>query len=369
MNEWRIMKNPTACFLTYDFTLGSKPIEPNGCAWYRNYLPMKELEEAGWDSGIGFPGWNVEHGFGLLVPDNKAIHGWDIIVFKLIMLQSIAEKMEHAKEMGQKIVVDIDDWFEGLEKTNMAYTMTDPEKNPKNNRDHYLYIIENADAIITSTPFLHDFYKKEKGMKNVFMVRNGIDLPRWKQRKDYSRGLPKLGWVGATPWRSLDLETMRHWFGNFLESNHLSFHHSGHIINAKEASHQLGIPKSVKVTKDPMQKISKYPELFRKIDIGLVPLSDAKFNHAKSGIKGLEYSAAGVPLIASYSPEYAMLEDQGIGRVARNSREWMGHLEELLDPRVRKEDVEKNLDNIKTYQTMEVRRNDWNTVMHQIRDL
>jgi hypothetical protein len=28
-----------------------------------------------------------------------------------------------------------------------------------------------------------------------------------------------------------------------------------------------------------------------------------------------------------------------------------------------------HIDNIKTYQTMEVRRNDWNTVMHQIKNL
>lgn len=362
------MSKPTVSFLTYDFTLGSKPIEPNGCAWYRCYLPMKELEKHGWDTGIGFPGWNSEHGFGLLVPENKAIHGWDIIVFKLIMLQSIAEKMESAKEMGQKIVVDIDDWFEGLSKSNLAHKMTDPEMNPRNNREHYMHIIDNADAIITSTPFLYDFYTNVKGYKNVYMVRNGIDLPRWTQRKDHSRYLPQFGWVGATPWRSNDLETLNPFFGQFLEKNRLSFHHSGHIKNAKNAKDQFGIPKSVKVTTQPMEKISKYPELFRKIDVGVVPLNNVEFNHAKSGIKGLEYSAAGVPWIASYSPEYEILEEQGIGRVARNEREWIGHMEELLDPKVRKEDVERNIEGIKKYQSMDVRGNDWDEVMHQIRN-
>jgi len=187
---------PTASFLTYDFTLGSKPIEPNGCAWYRCFLPMKQLEKAGFDTGIGFPGWNDDHGFGLLIPDNKAVHGWDVIVLKLIMLKSIASKIKIAKEMGQKIAVDIDDWFEGLSESNLAYQMTDPEKNPNNNREHYMYIIQNADAIITSTPFLYDFYKNVKGYENVYMVRNGIDISdsdRWKQRRDHSRWLPKFG--------------------------------------------------------------------------------------------------------------------------------------------------------------------------------
>lgn len=362
-------KIPTVSFLTFDWAFGTEPLEPNGCAWYRCYLPMKELEKQGWETGIGFPGYNPKYGFGLLVPDNKAVHGWDIIVFKLIMLDTVAEKMKEAKELGQKIVVDIDDWFEGLEKTNLAYTMTDPEKNPKNNRDHYMYIIDNADAIITSTPFLYDFYKNEKGMNNVFLVRNGVDIPRWIQKKDHARYLPTYGWVGATPWRSMDLEQLNPFFGEFLSKNRVGFHHSGSIKNANEASAQLGLPSNVKTTKEPMKPISRYPELFKKIDVGIVPLNDVKFNYAKSGIKGLEYTAAGVPWISSYSPEYEMLNKQGIGRMARNEDEWLEHLEALLDPRIRKEDAERNLENVKLYHSMEVRGQDWNEVMHQIKEL
>jgi len=370
-NDWRNVAKPTVSFLTYDFTITSPPVEPNGCAWYRCWLPMKQLEKAGWETGMGFPGWNDDHGLGLLVKGDKAIHGWDVIVLKLIMLGSIAEKIDKAKEMGQKIVVDIDDWFEGLAKSNLAYQMTDPKKNPKNNREHYMHIIENSDAIITSTPFLYYFYKNTKGHKNVYMVRNGIDINdpnRWKQRNDHSRWLPKFGWVGATPWRSNDLETLAPFFGDFLKNNHLTFHHSGAIKNANEAGDQLKIPKSIKTTKQPMEKISNYPSMFRKIDVGLVPLNDVKFNHAKSCIKGLEYAAAGVPFIASWSPEYELLESQGVGRVARNENEWMQHMEDLLNPNTRKEDVRRNLEGIKKYQSMEVRRPEWEEVISQIRE-
>ena len=55
--------------------------------------------------------------------------------------------------------------------------------------------------------------------------------------------------------------------------------------------------------------------------------------------------------------------------MARNEREWIGHLEELLDPSVRKEDVRRNLEGIKKYQTMEVRGKEWSEVMHQIKGL
>jgi len=53
-------KIPTVSFLTYDWAFGTDPLEPNGCAWYRCYLPMKELENHGWTTGIGFPGYKYQ---------------------------------------------------------------------------------------------------------------------------------------------------------------------------------------------------------------------------------------------------------------------------------------------------------------------
>jgi hypothetical protein len=364
-----INDKPTVCFLTFDWAWGTDPVQPNGCAWYRCCLPSMSLKKYDWGAEVGIPGYNSEHGFGLLLPDDRAIHGWDIIVFKLIMLKSVAEKVLEAREKGQKIVVDIDDWFEGLEKTNLAYSLTDPEKNPDNNRDHYMTIIDNADAIITSTPFLYDFYTKEKGMNNVFLIRNGIDLDRWPHHKDHAGWMPTVGWVGATPWRSKDLESLAPTFGDYLSASRLRFHHSGNIINAPKAKDQLGIPKSVKTSYEPMEPINTYPKLFRKFDIGIVPLNNIEFNYAKSFIKGLEYAAAGIPFVASYSPEYELLESQGVGRVAYSTQEFIAHLSELEDPKIRKEDVERNFENIKKYHTMQHRASEWNEVMHKIRDL
>lgn len=354
-------------FLTVDWAKGTKPVEPNGCAWYRCYLPMLELEKIGWEVNIGFPEYHKDHGFGVFRSSEEVIFGWDIVVLKLIMLRSVSEILDKFERVnGQKVVVDVDDFFEGLQPSNYAYGSTDPEKHPDNNRQHYIDIIHKADAVITSTPFLYNYYKNEVGLPHVYLVRNAIDLPRWTQRKDHSRYLPTFGWVGATPWRSNDLETMQPFFGEFLEKNRLPFHHSGHIKEGNWAQHQLGIPDSVKVTHSPRMQITKYPEMFRKIDVGIVPLNDLPFNHAKSTIKGLEYSAAGIPFIASYSPEYEYFAENGIGRCAHNPEEWLEHLEAMIDPRTRKEDVERNLENIKKYHTIEIRAQEWDNVFKQI---
>lgn len=356
-------------FLTMDWTKGTSPTELNGCAYYRCKLPAEELVKNGWGIGIALPEFHPEYGFGAFVSKDEVHYGWDIIVFKLIMMRSVADILEGPQRPKQKIVVDVDDFYEGLSKTNLAYQNTDPEKYPDNNREHYWRIIESADAIITSTQFLYDFYTKEKGLKNVYLVRNGIDIDRYHRKQDHSRWLPTFGWVGALPWRSGDLETMQPFFGKFLEKNRLGFHHSGHIKELNvDARHLLNIPPSVKFTNEPRKVLSKYPQMFRKIDIGIVPLNNIPFNHAKSTIKGLEYTSAGVPFIASWSPEYALLAEQGVGRVAKNEEEWMTHLEELMNPKIRKEEIEKNYENVKANHSIQARAEDWNNVMQQILD-
>jgi hypothetical protein len=357
------MKSIGYATLNWAFTL--KPIQPDGCAWYRCFLPMQELAKFDWSVAMAMPGYDDDHGFTLDNFGKEDFYGWDIIVFKLIMLKTVAERMDEARSKGQKIFVDIDDFFEGLDETNLAYKNTDPKRNDEVNREHYYEIIRKADGVITSTAFLRDYYISQ-GIKNVFMVRNGIDIDRWRRKRDHSGHLPTVGWVGATPWRSKDLETMRPFFGEFMQKSRMPFHHAGYIKNANQATDQLGLPEITKVTHEPRKPILQYPEMFRKIDIGLVPLNNIPFNHAKSTIKGLEYTAAGIPFIASYSPEYELLSQQGVGRVAYTPEDWIMHLTELQDPKIRKEEIDKNYENLKLTQTMEVRGHEWNEVMEQI---
>jgi hypothetical protein len=78
------------------------------------------------------------------------------------------------------------------------------------------------------------------------------------------------------------------------------------------------------------------------IDIGIVPLHPSPFNEAKSNLKGLEYALSGIPFVASSTQEYRDLADAGAGRVAKNNKEWLKHLKQLLDPEVREIERQKN---------------------------
>lgn len=363
-SDININSKPTIGFLTTDWAWGTEPLQPNGCAWYRCVLPGVELEKRGWVCGVGIPAFNDRDGFGMVTGHGKAVHGWDIIVFKLIMHKDALDNLQKAQDMGQKIIVDIDDFFDGLSPTNRAYEATDPKKFPDNNREIYAEIIRRSFGIITSTQFLFDYYSKIH--KNVFLVRNGIDTARYSNINKYRRQFTKtkIGWVGATPWRSGDLEILSPFMNDYLISRNVRFHHSGHTLGAHTLAEQLQInPKFV--TLNNLCPISDYPKMFGQIDIGIVPLNDLPFNHAKSFIKGLEYAAAGIPFIASPMPEYQYLFDQGIGRIAKTSDDWIYHFDELLDPQLRSDEAALNKEMLKNF-SMESRGDDWEATMRFI---
>lgn len=72
-------------------------------------------------------------------------------------------------------------------------------------------------------------------------------------------------------------------------------------------------------------------------DIGIAPLQDTWFNQAKSNIKFIEYSLAGVPVIASDVSPYSGSISNGVdGFLASNIDEWYEKLIFLLDSQVAK---------------------------------
>ena len=97
------------------------------------------------------------------------------------------------------------------------------------------------------------------------------------------------------------------------------------------------------------QKRVKSPEYYRMyVHTRALPAKQQRltpFNEAKSWIKGLEYTAAGIPFVASPSVEYKRLKKKyGVGRLAKNQGEWIKQVEALRDPAVRQEEADLQRD-------------------------
>lgn len=346
-------------FLSSDFSMSYRDGEghptPGGAGHYRCALPAKYLSLAGHE---------VYHsGRGGTSGDELVVIGWDgephtdldIIILQRWMDQWTPELIRKARANGQIVINDIDDWFGGVRPSNNAYWHSHPAYNPDRNVNHYRKSLQAGTALTVSTPYLADRYS-QMGIKNIEVIRNGIEIDSFKYNAPLDSRKPVYGWVGATPFRSGDLETLRGVIGPFLDRYGLTFHHSGHLDGCPTAAELARItPK--RVTTESMQPIEHYPQMFDAIDVGLAPLSNIPFNQAKSAIKVMEYAARGIPFIAADTPEYRWF---GEGLIAKKSRpaSWKKHLEAMLDPDLRY-DLAKHAHERVLLEDMNIRYLDW----------
>lgn len=257
------------------------------------------------------------------------------IILQRYMDSRTTELVRRARRYGQRVINDLDDWFWGIHELNNAAKHVDPDLNPNSNIDHYRRTLESSDLVTVSTPFLAA--KVTEWGVPVKIIENRVSSYMFPTRRCRD-GKPTVGWVGSTGHRSGDLAILKVFYSEI--SSLVNFHHTGHYPGFPSFSSEVGLDED-QVTTLPMLSPFEYPHGFT-FDIGVVPLVDIPFNHAKSWIKGLEYAAAGIPFIASPLPEYVRLNQEfGIGRLASTPSEWKEHIEELSDPSVRFEEAQR----------------------------
>lgn len=296
-----------------------------GSGWYRLGMPYEYLQRNNVDVCMGDEMGIVQETCELIIKDNTgAWHGGlDVVVIGRWMDEHAADCVRYARSAGQVVIGDVDDWYDGLLPSNGAWGASHPRRNESSNRNHYRAMLAACSGLTCSTPFLVE--KMRLINERCVLVRNAIDLERWKVA-DLSDP-PIVGWVGGVPWRSGDLEAVP--IGQWCNDNDVAFFHGGHVGGQQTAAEKLGIRTTVKTL--PMQSIQRYPRLFTKFNIGIVPLRDVGFNHAKSCVKGMEYAASGLPFIASSLPDYGFAAAHGVGQTARRWRDWQRALNRLLD--------------------------------------
>lgn len=328
---------------------------PGGCAFYRCAVPAKAL---GTDA-FGRPVFDPARGFGVRVDTDLGRFGFRTVVLKLLMDNWIPTAIRQAQALGQRIVIDVDDYYEGIPEGNLARESTSAEANKIRNREHYLESILLADTITVSTPFLRDHYAKQH--PDVVLVRNSL-MPGMFTRQKVRNRKPVIGWVGGVSWKSDDLAMLRDWLPDFLEDNDLMFHHSGDVPEHPSFAEVTGV-NPARVTTLPMTRVDEYPLLFTPIDIGIVPLASNNFNAAKSFLKGLEYAASGIPFVADPTPEYLELARKGTGLIATSPDEWVEKLTSLLDYKTRRRAAAVNAAMADEHWSFWARAREWSDVL------
>lgn len=183
-----------------------------------------------------------------------------------------------------------------------------------------------SDAMIVSTPYLLDLYSPHH--KEIYVVENAIDTTVWPKRTDRSFGSKvRLGWVGGGSHFD-DLAIIKEPVFEILEK-----------YNNVEFVCLHGVPeffkhhKKIKINHD-FKTIDRYPKHVGKFkfDIGLAPLVDNDFNRGKSNLRFLEYSAMGIPTIASDVENFRLSIAQGkTGFLCQTHEDWVRHMSCLIE--------------------------------------
>ena len=268
--------------------------------------------------------------FGIHEPMGTNHFDCDVIVMQRYMHKNVLLDMKKAQAAGQVILNDVDDWYWGLSEKNAAYDASDPDKNKDENIVWYKQILENSDGIIASTPFLRD--KLSQWNENTLLHTNYVNVKQFENVKPFETDKRRIvvGWMGSTAHRSGDLEILRPVSTEI--SKFASWHHTGDISapNIPRFYKEVGV-SSGNVTTSPFLPPYLLQNGFN-FSVGIVPLTNIPFNHAKSYIKGLEYAAAGVPFVASWSPQYEELtQTHGIGCLAKSVDDYVELLYQFKD--------------------------------------
>jgi glycosyltransferase involved in cell wall biosynthesis len=306
-----------------------------------NYIRLQQWQRLSKNDFVsGLLVAHPKHGFGVLDYRGKQHYDIDIIIMQRIMHGQLTQDLMSANNRQKPVISDLDDWYWGLHQDNQAWKNLQAASGSDENLDNYKANICLSDVVVTSTPFLYNKLTDDFGIKKdkVRIIENRVNTEAYK-RKPLSTKKPVVGWVGSVNHRSADLEVVSEVF----KDGYYRMHHSGATGYPPTMADKIGID-SGRVSQSPMYDPYLYGQkAFTSFDIGIAPLNDIPFNHAKSWIKAIEYAAAGIPFICSDVSEYRRLhETYGIGRLASTTEEWKKHLSELSNQQVRSDEA-KNI--------------------------
>jgi O-antigen biosynthesis protein len=279
-----------------------------GSAYYRQYVPMQALMDAGYK---------------VTIIDEPTVPRGTLEAHDVVQLSRVAgldttvavERIKWMQNLGLKVVIDYDDDLLHIPAHNPAYEDTNP--------DAVIQAIRAADAITVSTSALASVYKSYA--KKIGIIPNYIDVKNWPNLCPPADKIT-IGLVGSAShhddWRMIEQPMRR-----IMETYDVNFLVAGYLPEYL---------KDIITEFVPWTDVFTYQATVNRIDIGLCPLTDDGFNRRKTFIKALEYGMAGAAVVAS--PTLYRDIVQGRGLIVRDEQGWYDAIEALIvSPALRKQ--------------------------------
>lgn len=293
--------------------------------YYRSLLPSIVL---GQDLLIQNPGSSPHQFLNLSSVPYSENKKYDVVIVQMPMNPWQPDQIRKLKETNDcKVLVNIDDWIKDLPNMKDSHELAHAFKEDVQVKA-LAESVEEADGLITSTPWLRDKYDDGKP---VFVCPNGLDLARYNgkaiRRPPRLRNKIVLGWAGAVG----HLKS----FGAIAEVLTEIMHE-----NSDVALVTIGMPvfKSMKNRKKLRPRMAHYnwmdhwlyPQHTMMFDVGLAPAEDTDFFRAKSQLRLYEYGAVGLPVIG-HPTTYSEIKHGETGFKARTPDEYYTYIKRIVE--------------------------------------
>lgn len=256
--------------------------------------------------------------------------GYDVIVIHRPLASETPKRVEEFQTAGAKVFIDEDDDLTTVLQTKnaAAHKHWDAQKEFAHEKAMMM-----ADGVIVSTQRLADVYGYRN--ENITVVHNA--LPRSVQEiRHYGKAaesdVVRVNYAAIVQSHLHDIEWLQPVARDMLEGARFV------SVGDVETPRTLGVNGLVQEIFGFQENILALYKLMSRAEIGIVPLAPLDFNLAKSYLKALEYMTVGVPVVASYTPEQALLIEHEVnGFLAHSPQEFAAYVQLLVhDPILRK---------------------------------
>lgn len=302
--------------------------DQSGCGYWRMVLPARYLDES--KTYIHCVETEIIYDYLL---------EYDTIVVQRLHTWKEYYVLEQLKKMGKYIVYDVDDDIFNIPPSNPAWKVIRADQ-----REAARAMMDLADVITTPSEIIKErfgFQDKTVVIPNAVDLTDGwakvtgndtVDLQVLGSPDEYKRilwaGSPTHDddWIecaGALDEIMRQNENVRAVILGFLPSMIQSF-----------IEDEMRPWWDQRVEFMDFSDVETYVNITKHIraDVALAPLQDTMFNNAKSSLKIIEYSAVGVPCVASDVTPYKEVINHGEnGFLANTMEEWIEYMQYLLD--------------------------------------
>lgn len=246
----------------------------------------------------------------------------DLTVCQRVVTRDAVEVMEAVAEEGGVLAYEADDLLWGLPQCNPAFPIYGHVQTQR--------LMDRAVAacrgVIVSTEPLADAFLKRYPDKDVWVLPNRIpdymvDVPAAREPRGSA---VTIGWAGSPTHKDDMTKDAAYGLRRAMQSN----------TEARFVSMGADYRKALRVEGFHVpwdESIEDYHRSLAELDVGICPLELNAFNRCKSGIKALEYMAAGVVPVASRCSAYADIIEHGVtGFLCGTAVDWQKALRQLV---------------------------------------